>query len=697
MMKMPPQLKKRNTNHALCFCTLAFFLYMGYSIGLLYGQEITLDNVFDRLQAAMLQPFPLRITPYTGKTLLILFAVWLIGYLYYLSSLRNYMHGMEYGTARFADPSELNRELQDKEPHNNKILSENVRLSLDNQKTKLNSNMLCVGGSSAGKSFRLVLPNAYNLEGAYVFADPKGELLRKIGNYLQSHGYTIKVLDLIDMAKSDGYNPFAYLRKDEDVVKLITNLIANTTPKGAQPHDPFWEKAEGMYLQAIMLYVWYEFPKQGRKANFRGVLELLNKAKIPENEEELSELDRLMYALPKEHIARINYEKVRSGANDTVRSIIISANSRLAYLQNENILRILDNDEMDIPALGEGIYGNPDRKVALFCEIPDNDKSYNFLVGMLYTQIFQELYWLADHKYHGILPVHVGLWMDEFPNVALPDDFLQILSTCRSRGISCNIFIQAIAQLKTMFKDAWETVQGNCDTFIYLGSNEQGTHEYVSKMLGKKTIDKKTTGETRGRSGSSSRNYDVFGRELLTPDEVRKMDKDACIVFIKGYDPIYDEKYRTWKKEEFKLATALGDYVHHEDEEFLKEGKINYYLDIEGENAAVVSVRYQIESYGGVFEESSVYQHILDAGQGRKKFPSNFGSYLYENIEVYPVFSSQYEVVKIHSAALHKHKIVGYITEQEFIKTGTDDIPVIFNAENRILPLIDHAMIGKKG
>lgn len=446
----------------LWFFLLPFLLYLGYSIGLLYGHDISIDNVLDRLQGAMMQPLPIRITPYTGNAVLLLFMIWLIAYLYYLTGIRNYMPGMEYGTARIADAKELRGKLADKDPHYNKILSQNMRLSMDSSVTKLNNNLLCIGGSGTGKSFRLVKPNGYSCKCNHVFLDPKGELLRSIGNYLKSTGYRVRVLNLVDMAKSDGYNPFAYIRKDEDIIKLITNLIANTTPKNANPNDPFWEKAEGMFLQAIMFYVWYEFPKQGKIPNFRGVLELLNKARISDDSKEISELDRIMYALPLSHPARLNYEKVCSGAADTIRSIIISAHSRLAYLQNESILRILDHDDMDIPSLGEGVYANPDRKTALFCIIPDNDKSYNFLVGMLYTQMFQELYYIADYKYNGSLPVDVEIWMDEFPNVALPDDFLHILATCRSRRIGCNIFIQALAQLKVLFKDAWETVVGNC-------------------------------------------------------------------------------------------------------------------------------------------------------------------------------------------------------------------------------------------
>lgn len=687
-MKVPAQLRKRKANHALCFLLLLFALYIGYSIGLLYGQEVSMENVLEKLEEAMLHPFPVLVTPYTGKATAVCLTAWLIGYLYYVTSVRNYMPGMEYGTARLASPEEINKELKERDPCDNKIISEHIRIGLDDRRTHLNSNMLVSGGAGSGKSRGIVKPNAYNCEGSYVFLDPKGELLRDTGNYFRMRGCRIRVLDLIHLFLSHHYNPFRYIRCEKDIIKLVTNLMANTTPKQSAPTDPFWENAEKMFLQAIMLYVWYEFPKQGKTPNFRGVLELLNKAKLPENAKEQSELEQMTYALPENHPARIAFEKVYSGAADTIRSIIISVHARLAYLQNEEILRILDDDDMDFAALGEGVYGNPDRKTALFCIIPDNDKSYNCIVGMLYTQMFQELYYAADTRCSGRLPVHVGVWMDEFANVALPEDFLNIIATCRSRNISCNIFIQNLAQLKTLFKDAWETVTGNCDTFVYLGGNEQSTHEYVSKLLGKQTIDKRTTGESRGRGGSSSRNYDVFGRELLTPEEVRMMDNRMCLVFVRGYAPVYDEKYRTWEKREYKQAMALGPYDAHEEERLEDEGRESYYIDVTGEDAAAKSVRYQVEAYGGVFEESAAYEYISDCGKsGHKRFPDSFGGYLYDDTEIYPVFSAERENVKTPGGMMHKHAVIGYQADGEFIRAGTDDTAVMFRPENRIIPL----------
>lgn len=515
---------------------------------------------------------------------------------------------------------------------------------------------------------------------------PKGELLRDVGQYLKDMGYRIIVLNLVNMDESDSYNPFEYIRSDEDVVKLITNLIANTTPKDAHEGDPFWTKAESMYLQAIMYYVWYEYPKQGKTPNFRGVLDLLNKAKIPENEKELSELDELMYALPEDHPALLNYNKVRRGATDTVRSIIISANSRLSYMQNEKVLRILDHDDINIPWLGEGAYENPEKKTALFAVIPDNDKSYNFIVGLLYTQAFQELYFCADHKHGGRLPIPVAFWMDEFANCALPDSFCELLSTMRSREISCNIIIQNLAQLKTLFKDSWETVTGNCDITVYLGGNEQSTHKYISEMLGKYTIEKKSSGETMGRNGSASRNIDVLGRDLMSPDEVRKLDNKKCIVFVKGYAPVLDDKYRTYEKAEFLRASAMGPYQHHFTMDDLKEDmRRSMYLDSPEDKYR--SYYYQVEECRGIFEESTVFSQYAQKVPEGIAITTRLPGYVISSTmaTVYPVFTPDVsELVRSGKNTLKKHNLVGLMDGEKV--TLIDDgnaLADIFNENKR--------------
>ena len=425
---------------------------------------------------------------------------------------------------------------------------------------------------------------------------------------LKNNGYNIKVINLIDMDQSDCYNPFSYIREETDVIKLITNLIANTTPKGATSADPFWEKAEGMFLQALFYYVWLEVPPKRR--NFETVLKLMGKAEVKEKGKP-SQLDAIMKALEEtsplgsNHPAVKQYNKCMRGAGDTVRSIIISANSRLAFLENKKVLRILSRDEMNLADIGIGVNGDCETKTALFCVIPDSDKSYNFIIGMLYTQIFQELYYQADFNFGGRLPIHVTFMLDEFANVALPDDYCSLLSTMRSREISSVIIIQNLAQIKALFKETWETIPGNCDTLIYLGGNEQSTHKYISELLGKGTIDKRSSGETRGRQGSSSRNYDVLGRELMTPDEARKLDNKKCLIFIRGFDPIVDNKFIPFKHPAFAwTADGKGKaYIHTKKEdsvvigppfEILNTQSLAYFerLKDKGENVYIDKLDY---------------------------------------------------------------------------------------------------------
>jgi len=683
-------LEKRKPNHAFFIVLLPVAVYIGYCIGNGEWENATIENLTDFLKYTLTHPYPISFTEKTFQGMLISVGIWGMAYLSHISSIRNDMPGKEYGTARLAKPKELNRYLTDKNPVNNKILSENLRISYDGEKTGLNNNVIIIGGSGSGKSFRMVKPNAYNCGvHSYLFCDPKGELLRDTGSYLKAHGYRIVVLNLVDMESSDCYNPFEYLRKDEDIIKLINNLMANTTPKDATKGDPFWERSEGMLLQALMYYVWYEYPKQGKPANFRSLLELLNKAQVQENPKEQSELDDMMFSLPENHPALVTYRKVKSGAADTIRSIIITANSRLSYLQNPNVLRILDKDEIHIPFMGEGVYENPDRKTALFCVIPDNDKSYNFVVGLLYTQIFQELYYVADHKYGGKLPIPVSFWMDEFPNVALPDGFCEILSTMRGRGISCNIIIQNLTQIKALFKDTWETITGDCDTFVFLGGNEQSTFKYVSEMLGKLTIDKKSTGETKGSHGSSSRNYDVLGRDMMAPDEVRKLHNRKCVVLVRGYDPVIDDKYRTQEKEVFQEAKKLGFYCHKKEKaDIYDKGRREFYLEVNGKDGKEQSYRMQVERYQGIFEESSIHEELQACCERYLRLPENYLGYSYKDTEVFPIFQREAIVVKSGNERLHKHRLVGYVKDGEIQLLEEAEKALLFTEPNRVTVLM---------
>lgn len=435
----------------------------------------------------------------------------------------------------------------------NRRISQNIWMTIDTKVTDLNNNIFLIGGSGAGKSYRFAKPNLLQMVGSYIVTDPKGEMLRDTAGIMKKYGYKVKAINLLngkEMRKSIHYNPFRYLKEDTDVITLINQMIDNTTPKDASASsDPFWQKAETMLWLALFFYTWKEgvVMPDGRVArNFPAVMELLKKAdfKTDSRGNKLdSELDKLMKVLEREnpnHPAVINYNKSMRGAADTVRSIIISANARLAVLANEILLDVLSEDEIHIESFGR-------EKTILYCVIPDNDKSFNFIIGMLYSQIFKELYYQADFVYDGSLPVHVTCMFDEFANVALPDSFTSLLTTMRSRNISSIIIVQNMTQIKKLFKDDWETISGNCDTLIYLGGNEQSTHKYISESLGKMTIDKKSSSESKGKSGSVSNSMDVLGRELLMADEVRKLSRRKCVVFIRGFDPVIDDKINTSK------------------------------------------------------------------------------------------------------------------------------------------------------
>lgn len=599
-----------------------FTIYVSYVLNGVWNTNGDIVLILNKFNAAIKNPFGHYYNANTLRAVIYGSLIYGMAVLMYVTSRRNLMHGKEYGTARFADIRMVNKALADKDESKNRILSNNVRMSTDTSVTGLNNNMLVIGGSGAGKTFFIVKPNIMQmmLNNSFIATDPKGEIARATANMLKKNGYNVKVLNLIDMAKSDGYNPFRYIREENDVVKLVTNIISNTTPKETAPTDPFWEKSESMFLQALFYYVWLEMPPN--RKNFQSVLDLLSEAEVDAKGND-SKLTKKMKQLAKtsklkqNHPAYKQYMKVIRGAGDTVRSIIISANSRLALLENPQILRILSKDDLHLEELGIGVNGDKHTRTALFCIIPDSDKSYNFIVGMLYTQLFQELYFQADFRNGGKLPIQVTLMMDEFSNVALPDDFCSLLSTMRSRRISSIIIIQNLAQIKALFKDTWETITGNCDTLVYLGGNEKSTHQYISEMLGKSTIDKRSTGETRGVHGSASRNYDVLGRELMTPDEVRNMSNKKCLIFIKGFNPIFDDKYIPFRHKNFSQTEDGGGkaYVHDPSlnkgslrpVKLLSEKQINDIKEYKKENEVVHIMDLSLEEIIMLDETKKIY------------------------------------------------------------------------------------------
>ena len=520
----------------------AFVIPIVWFAVLMAGRYETGMTIFDlaaQFSEAMKTPFALRWTPHTARFIGIFLLLYGGAILFYYTGQKNTRPGEEHGSASWGSVRELDKKYRDKDASQNVILTQHFQMSMNGKLHRRNLLQIVVGGSGSGKTRFLAKPNLMLANASFIVTDPKGEMLRAVGNLFLEEGYVLRVFDLIDPAKSDCYNPFCYIRKDADVFKLIDNFIKNTTPKGAKANDPFWEKSETALDAALMLYLLHEAPPEDQ--NMETILYMIENGGAKEEDDDYqSPLDLLFEALEEEqpdHIAVRQYHIFKQAAGKTAKSILVSAAVRLASFTLPEIQRITASDDMELGKLGE-------RKQAIFCIIPDsNDASLNFLVGMLYTQAFQELYYQADKVHQGALPVPVRLMFDEFANVALPDGYARLQATMRSRNIMSTIILQNISQLKALFKDDWEGIIGNADSFVYLGGNEQSTHKYISELLGKETIDTRTSSQSKGRNGSFSQNFQQTGRELMTPDEVRRLDNKNAIVLIRGEKPVIDEKY----------------------------------------------------------------------------------------------------------------------------------------------------------
>lgn len=519
-----------------------------------------LVEILPSLATAFNNPFHIELCEDSVKTVLILLLAYGMGIGVWLSTRKNYRRREEHGSAKWGEARVINKKYHQQPQSQNKLMTQNVSIGLNAKKHRRNLNTLVCGGSGAGKTRFYCKPNLMQCSNtSTVILDPKGEILRDTGGLLEKKGYEVRVLDLISMEKSHCYNPFVYLQNDNDIQRLVTNLFKSTTPKGSQSNDPFWDTSASMLLSALIYYLHYEAPSD--EQNFPMVMEMLQYGAIQNEEEpEVTPLDSLFNELEAdnpEHIAVKYYKSYHAGSAKTLKSIQITLAARLEKFNLESLASLTSTDELDLPSLGE-------KKFALFALIPDNDSSFNFLVSILYTQLFQQLFYSADHIHGGCLPVPVHFLMDEFANVSLPDDFDKILSVMRSRGVSVSIILQNLAQLKALFEKQWESIVGNCDEFLYLGGNEQSTHKYVSELLGKETIDTNTYGQSRGRNGNYSTNFQISGRELLTPDEVRMLDNQYAILFIRGERPIKDFKYDILKHPNVAL-TADGKaqpYTH---------------------------------------------------------------------------------------------------------------------------------------
>lgn len=539
---------------------------VGYYLGILahYGIDSNGALNMDGIQkgADILSSSPM-LWMWTSKTLPSIALACAVGGFWCLldwSKPNKYRTNREYGSAVWADVKKLAKKLEDKKNTSaNRILTQHVRISYNTKFTQLNNNGVVIGGSGSSKTFRHVSPNLYHCYGTVCCTDPKGELMARHGAHLQKEGYRVVVLNLIEPDKSDRYNPFVYIRSQEDLAKLAHNFMENTADKKAARGDAFWTDCSESLLTALFYYVWMEMDPD--KKNLISVIDLLDKAKVDDNGAP-SELDIMMDRLPDGHPAKIQYGKVFVGAADTIRSVLITLQSRTRSLTSPKIKRLFEADDIKIAEMGIGQNGDRQTKTALFLVIPDSDKTFNYIIGLMYTQLFQELYFQADMVFDGSLPIPVNIWMDEFANVSLPDDFTSLESTMRSRGISVQIILQNLAQLKELFEKSWETVIGNADTLLFLGGNEESTQEYISKKLGNETIDKKSNSESIGGKGGGSISHDRMQRALLTPDEVGRLDKRLCLLFIRGENPVIDRKYETLKDKVFMLFGGMR-YKHN--------------------------------------------------------------------------------------------------------------------------------------
>lgn len=538
-----------------------FVLWLGAIAAYAYEDGMNLFQWMGRFSQVLERPLSIGWTAHTPKFMLVSLLLYGCGIALYYSSRENRRPGEEYGSAKWGDPKALCQKYMDHQHKEaNIILTQRVRLGMDGYKTQRNMNILVIGGSGSGKTRYFCKPGLYSANCSYLVTDPKGELLKAAGGLLLSLGYEVRVFNLIDPEQSDCYNPFVYVREEKDVLSLIDNLIKNTTPRNASSNDPFWEKAEVALDSALMLYLIHEAPQD--EQNFETMIYMMNFADVREEDEQYrSPLDMLFRALEEEqpaHVAVKQYKVFKQAAGKTAKSILVTAAVRLAAFNIPQYAAMTSMDEMDFGSLGE-------RKRAIFCVIPVNDSSMNYLVGMLYTQCFQELYRRADLKYNGRLPVPVRVLQDEWANVAQPESYPKILATCRSYNIGLNIIVQNVQQIKALYEKEHESIIGNCDTLLFLGGgNEPASLEFIVKLLGRETLATRTRGLTKGRNGSSTTNYQQTGRDLMTIDEVRKLDTNKAILFIRGEDPVIDRKYNLKRHPNIKLTLdgKAKPYIH---------------------------------------------------------------------------------------------------------------------------------------
>ena len=466
---------------------------------------------------------------------------------------KKYRKGMEYGSARWGTAEDI-KPYTDPVFENNIPLTQTERLTMNSRpkqpKYARNKNILVIGGSGSGKTRFFVKPSLMQMHSSYVVTDPKGTVLIECGKLLQRGGYRIKVLNTINFKKSMKYNPFAYLRSEKDILKLVNTIIANTKGDGEKSGEDFWVKAEKLYYTALIGYIWYEAPEDEK--NFTTLLEMINASEAREDDEDFQNPVDLMFERLEEkdpkHFAVKQYRKYKLAAGKTAKSILISCGARLAPFDIKELRELMETDEMELDTIG-------DRKTALFVIISDTDDTFNFVVSILYTQLFNLLCDKADDVYGGRLPVHVRCLLDEFANIGQIPKFEKLIATIRSREISASIILQSQSQLKAIYKDNADTIVGNCDTTLFLGGKEKTTLKEISEILGKETIDSFNTSETRGRELSHGLNYQKLGKELMTQDEIAVMDGGKCILQLRGVRPFFSDKFDITKHPKYKYLS----------------------------------------------------------------------------------------------------------------------------------------------
>ena len=493
---------------------------------------------------------------------------------------KKFRQGKEYGSARWGNAKDIEPYVDDKF-ENNILFTKTERLTMNgrppNPKYARNKNVLVIGGSGSGKTRFYVKPNLMQMHSSYCVTDPKGTIVIECGKMLEDNGYEIKILNTINFKKSMKYNPFAYIKSEKDILKLVQTIIANTKGEGEEAGEDFWVKAEKLYYTALIGYIYYEAPKEEK--NFATLLEMIDASEVREDDENyMNPVDRLFEALEKKnpsHFAVKQYKKYKLAAGKTAKSILISCGARLAPFDIEELRELTKEDELDLDTLG-------DRKTALFVIISDTDDTFNFVVSIMYSQLFNLLCDKADDKYGGRLPIHVRFLLDEFANIGLIPKFEKLIATIRSREISASIILQAQSQLKAIYKDNADTIVGNCDSTLFLGGKEKTTLKELSETLGKETIDLYNTSETRSNANSYGLNYQKTGKDLMSQDEITVMDGSKCIFQLRGVRPFLSEKFDITKHKNYKLledfdkknAFDIEDYISRKGKAKLNKNSV---------------------------------------------------------------------------------------------------------------------------